>query len=42
MKKRLLKSLVYTAATVLIGLSSLAGAQIRHKSGKRGGRERGG
>ena len=36
MKKKLIKSLVYTAAAVILGLSSIAGEQLRHGKNKRG------
>ena len=35
MKKKLIKSLVYTAAAVILGLSSIAGEQLRHGKNKR-------
>ena len=34
MKKKLLKSIVYTAAAVILGLSSLAGEQLRRGPGR--------
>ena len=37
MKKKLLKSLVYTAAAVLLGLSSIAGEKLR-RGDRRDGR----
>ena len=36
MKKKLIKSLVYTAAAVILGLSSIAGEQLRRVKNERG------
>ena len=36
MKKKLIKSLVYTAAAVILGLSSIAGEQLRRVKNEHG------